>query len=215
MSDDKNENLLVSNYIKRHEAILLEHIRKQLDAESRNILLEMALNEQNKLIEDQNNTISSLQDTIEQSLNSVKNTTIGRETLEKQFQELQDKYNQQSSELRDLNGKYDRLRGIEEENNKLLSIQSNLSKELQDLRNRGGQLNNTVVQLQNENRELKEKIVVSESNTNTIKNNYNLVVKSLEECEKSLSQSQPQKKKTKNTTPKNDSEWIDGNEVSD
>ncbi len=215
MSDDKNENLLVSNYIKRHEAILLEHIRKQLDAESRNILLEMALNEQNKLIEDQNITISSLQDTIEQSLNSVKTTTIGRETLEKQLQELQDKYNQQGIELRELNGKHDRLKVVEEENHRLVAAQSNTSKELNDLRNRGGQLNNTVVQLQNENRELKEKLVVAENNTNTIKNNYNLVVKSLEECERSLPQTQPQKKKTKNNTPKNDSEWIDGNEISD
>lgn len=233
MSDDKNENLLVSTYIKRHEAVLLEHIRKQLDAEARNTLFEMAVNEQNKLIEDLNNTISSLQDTVEQSLNSVKITTVTKDGIEKQLQDLQNKYEQQGNELQDIRGRYQRevnelqnkcngLNSVVEENRnlkeKISTLEVNKSSELQELRNKSTQLHNSVVNLQNKNRELEEKLASAENNAITIKSNYELVLKSLEECEKSLPSKPPQtlsKKKTKITAVKNDSEWIDGNEISD
>ncbi len=220
MSEDQNENLLVSTYIKKHENILLEHIRKQLDAESRNVLLEMAVNEQNKIIEDQNNTISSLQDTIEQSLNSVKVHTVGKETVEKQYQDLENKYNQQNNELQDLRNKLNALNSLTEENkalkSKLSTVEASTANELQDLRNKCGQYHNTIVHYQAETRDLKEKLATSESTLIAMKNNYDLVTKSLEDCEKALPQPPQKKKPNKKTTNKPvDSEWIDGNEVSD
>lgn len=194
MSEDQNENLLVTTYIKRHETILLEHIRKQIDAESRNTLLQMAMDEQSKLLDERDKTITALQNTVNQSLVSVQSSTVDREAMSSQIQNLQHMYDQRGNELQELRQKYEQQINELRELNHRYSVQQNSINE--------------------ENKSLKDRLEATENNLNTIKNNYTLVVQSLEECQRAQQQHEPKKKLSK-TTIKKDPEWIDGNEISD
>jgi chromosome segregation ATPase len=200
MSNEKNENLLVSTYIKRHEAVLLEHIRKQLDAEARNILLEMAVNEQNRLIEDQNNTISSLQDTVDQSISGLQVATLDRDNFNREKNDLTSKFSKEREDLL----------------NQIKSLQN----EKNNIRNHANSQDNRVAILQNEINHLNNKVQIAGDDYSTLKENYSRVLAAFEEANKKIEQleaantqepviAQKQKKRPKKAE-ETESEWVDG-----
>lgn len=234
MSEEKNDNLFVTTYIKRHEAVLLEHLRKQLEAEARNALFEMAVNEQNKQIEDQNNTIQSLHDTVEQSLNGIKSLTVEKESLnasyaaaEKEIQGLRSLYNESKSkyesEINNLHTRYNEIKNTYEK--EINDLKSNVTdtnhineklviaeREIAKLRDMYHEKNSLADTLEQQLSEANQRILTLENDNITLKNNYNIILKTLEtQKEKETARPVASKKQTisKKAIKDDDSEWVD------
>jgi uncharacterized protein (UPF0335 family) len=79
-----NDNDYVRIYISRHENTLLEHIRKQLDVETKSVILDAQLKEYAKRIEELEQHNTSLTDMVNQSTNGLRAVTNERDQLKEE-----------------------------------------------------------------------------------------------------------------------------------
>lgn len=187
MVDEQQENIFASTYIKRLESILFEHLRKQVEAETKSVLFEMAVNQQNKQIEEMNNTIQGLQNTIEQSLNGVKAATLDRQASENALANLQNQNNDM----------HQRILSLKQEVHEQKSISGQFEKQVQDL---------------NEKLSVSElNYATTKNNYLTVVKALEQSEKKAADLQIELEQCQAKNNKVKtNKAKKQDSEWVDG-----
>lgn len=94
-----NDNDYVRIYIGRHENILLDHIRKQLDIETKSIILDNQLKEYTKKIEELEQHNASLTDMFNQSTNGLRAVTTERDQLKEELNNLKTTHNEINEEL--------------------------------------------------------------------------------------------------------------------
>ena len=88
MNENATSDLSVETYIKKQENLLLEHIRRQLQSDTRVTLLEMALQDAYRVNEDLSSQIATLKTTVDQSINGLKSLTVERDTLKGRTEEI-------------------------------------------------------------------------------------------------------------------------------
>lgn len=74
----------VQVYISRHENLLLDHVRKTLDLETRNVLLEAQVKECQKRTEDLESQVAGLNDMVTQATNGLSAVTVERDQIKNQ-----------------------------------------------------------------------------------------------------------------------------------
>jgi chromosome segregation ATPase len=94
-----SDNDYVRIYIGRHENILLDHVRKQLDIETKSIILDNQLKEYTKKIEELEQHNTSLTDMVNQSTNGLRAVTNERDQLKEKFDNLKATHNTVTEEL--------------------------------------------------------------------------------------------------------------------
>ena len=77
--NEMNNDVSVETYIKKQESLLLEQIRRYLQAETKVALLETALQDMYKNNEELSSQITVLNTTVEQSINGLQSTTADRD----------------------------------------------------------------------------------------------------------------------------------------
>lgn len=87
MNENAND-FSVETYIKKQENLLVEHIRRQLQADTRVTLLELALQEAYKNNEDLTIQVNTLKTTVDQSINGLKSLTAERDNLKIKTEEI-------------------------------------------------------------------------------------------------------------------------------
>jgi len=87
MNENAND-FSVETYIKKQENLLVEHIRRQLQADTRVTLLELALQEAYKNNEDLTIQVNTLKTTVDQSINGLKSLTAERDNLKVKTEEI-------------------------------------------------------------------------------------------------------------------------------
>lgn len=199
MSDKlKSGNFSFDTYVSKQEGLLVDYIRKTLQAETKIALLESALQEMYKKVEELNQQIEIQQTTIDQSINGLQSVTVERDKFHREKQDLLNK-----------------IKGLEDALNSCNSEKNNI-------RNHANSQDNRVVVLQNEIKHLNNRVQIASDDYSTLKQNYNKVLIALEETNKKLEEAitlppEPvetvataKQKKRPKKTQETDSEWVDG-----
>lgn len=180
-------NFSIDTYISKQENLLVEYIRRFLQAETKVHLLETALQEMHRKTEDLSKQAEDLRiqielrdNTIEQSVAGLQAVTVERDNLKARNQKL-------DAALTECNEKRGGLQSVT------------------------GDLENKIALLQEEIKQRECAAVVSSSNYSTLKSNYDKVLAALNEADSKIARleapiQKSKPKKQKNTT----SEWVDG-----
>lgn len=108
MSESQSD-FYVETYVKKQEAILIETIRRLLQADTKVSVLELALSEQTAKVEELESQSKQLNTALQQSINGLQSLTIERDVLKKNLEEanerieylmsIQEKYRTAENEL--------------------------------------------------------------------------------------------------------------------
>lgn len=199
MSDKLGGNFSVETYIAKHESLLLDHVRRLLQAETKNVLLESGLQEMYKKNEELTEQLNIQKTTSDQSINGLQAITLERDKLQTKLKEQEQSY----------------LTKIKEVQNAL----DDCNNQTTGLRGQYNSSTNRTMVLEGEIQQLNTKLQVANNDYATLKENYNKVLEALEEANRKLDGADkklesvevvkttkplPKKKKTA------DSEWVDG-----
>ena len=81
MSERTSGSLSIDTYMSKQEGLLLEHIRRMLQAETKITLLESALQDMYKRNEELSQQVESTQDALQQAVNGITAVTNERDSL--------------------------------------------------------------------------------------------------------------------------------------
>lgn len=89
MSEKITNSLSIETYLTRHENLLLEHIRRMLQAETKITLLESALQEMYKKNEDLTQQVETTRMALDQAINGLSAVTNERNSLSSKTESLE------------------------------------------------------------------------------------------------------------------------------
>lgn len=191
MSDKTGGNFSVETYISKQETLLVEHIRRSLQAETKIAILESGLQELYKKNEELTEQINLQRNTSDQAISGLQATTLER-----------DKFQNKTSELEQV--LQNRTRDFEQRLNETNTERNRLTSQL-------NASNNKIANLENEINQLNNRVQVAGNDYTTLKENYNRVLAALEEANAKVErfESLNSKKKPKKVSTQ-ESEWVDG-----
>lgn len=189
MSDKLTGPLSLETYLNKQESLLVESIRRHLQAETKVSLLESAVQELHRKNEELNGQLEINRTTIEQSINGLQAVTLER-----------DKFSTRISELE--------------------KSLTNSENEKTEFRSKCNESNNRAAVLEQEIRQLNNKLQVASNDYAGLKENYNRVLAALDETNKKLEEvsvqnsveasAQVKSKSRAKKTQGTGSEWLDG-----
>lgn len=208
MSDKlKSGNFSFDTYVSKQEGLLVEYLRKTLNAETKIVILESALQEMYKKVEELNQQIETQQMTIDQSINGLQAATVDRDNFSREKNDLAAKFGREKEDL------LNQIKTLQESVN-TVTVEKN------SIRNHANSQDNRVAVLQNEIKHLNNRVQIASDDYSTLKENYSKVLAAFEEANKKIEQleaantqepvvAQKQKKRLKKVE-ETESEWVDG-----
>lgn len=88
---EQNEDFYVETYVKKQEGLLLEHIRRQIQAETKNSVIEIALVERTNKVAELEEQIKQLNTAVNQAVMGLQSLTIERDGLKKNLDEANER----------------------------------------------------------------------------------------------------------------------------
>lgn len=115
----ENNEFFIATFIRQYEAIIMDHVKKQAEAETRALLLEAAVTERTKQVEQLRQTNGNLEKTLEEALNGLKLTTKERDQLSSDYKKLNDVIKERDELLKNNSFLCDQLERIKLDNETL------------------------------------------------------------------------------------------------
>lgn len=175
------DDMYIKTYIGRFEQALLDHVRKQVDSETKISIYEAAIQDLQRKLEETERMAADHKSAFDQALVGLQSVTLEKDEFKTRQEKRETEFELICSELEK----------VREERQKAFNDVALLEQKVADL--------NRLVEAAN-------------IDAGVMKNNYTLVLKSLEEANAELERVKLNKK-SKRATAK-DSEWIDGDEIS-
>lgn len=214
----KSGNFSFDTYITKQEGLLVDYLRKTLQAETKVAILESALQEMYKKVEELNQQIEMQQLTFDQSINGLQSVTVERDGLQSRLKEVETSHQTRSKEIeashqREKESLLNRIKELEQ-------ALGNCNSEKSSIRNHANTQDNRVAVLQNEIKHLNNRVQIASDDYSTLKENYNRVLAAFEDANKKIEALEAantqetvvatkQKKRSKKVQ-ETDSEWVDG-----
>lgn len=88
---EQNEDFYIETYVKKQEGLLLEHIRRQIQAETKNSVIEIALVERTNKVAELEEQIRQLNTAVNQAITGLQSLTIERDGLKKNLEEANER----------------------------------------------------------------------------------------------------------------------------
>lgn len=176
-----NDDIYIKTYIGRFEQALLDHVRRQVDSETKVAIYESAIQDLQRKLEESDRMAADHKSAFDQALLGLQAVTVEKDELKSRQEKRETEFELICNELEK----------TRQEKQKALNEVAMLEQKVADL----GRLVDT-----------------ARTDASVMKNNYSLVLKSLEDANAELERARLNKK-SKRATPK-DSEWIDGDEIS-
>jgi chromosome segregation ATPase len=186
MSEKVGGSFSVETYITKQEGLLMEHIRRLLQTETKVVLLESALQEMYKKNEELTSQIDSYKSNFDQSVNGLQNVTIERDRLQTKIKELEGALNSCNDQKTTATNK------MNDHGNRVLILEEDIK-----------QLNSRVQTAANDYSTLKEnynKVLAALEDAN----------KKLESVNEVKVAAPKKEKKSAKRSSDTESEWIDG-----
>lgn len=210
----KSGNFSFDTYVTKQEGLLVEYLRKTLQAETKIVLLESALQEMYKNVEELNQQIEVQQTTIDQSIVGLQAVTIERDNLQARIKDAESAFNRTKDDY------LNKIKHLEDALNACNNENGNVKRQASTQDNR-------VLVLENEIRHLNNSIQIANNDYSTLRENYNRVIAALEESQQKIQDLETKaqlvqeqtvvatpltkkKRSNKEKTQGTDSEWIDG-----
>lgn len=122
----------LKQYIQRQENLLLDHIRKMLDYELKNLILNASLQDMTSKYEESQKQVLIQNDLMQQAANSVESLTLEKNRLQQKESELNTTIDNLKKSLQDCKNEREKLL---KEHNVLQITYDNFDKKYQDLQN--------------------------------------------------------------------------------